>query len=502
MNRNTTILGASRRSVFASVLAGAFSLAAFLGAARETQAQNYLGSISTSGYGQNSGQPFGLTFAPNGDLYVALAGASAFVNPQNFNNNVVLRIDASTSSVAAVIPVGLFPEDIAFAQPAGGPNVGIVTNSTDGTVTIFDESTDAPITTITLPGGFFTAFPFGVETNAAGTRAYVGANSSVYAIDTDPASATAYQLLPLETIVPASGFTLRFHRYGNDLVCGASAYDISFSGSTAFIERIPLAGSSNPNVYVACASASNFTYPSVQDTAFGASGVAYCGGYDSAGRIFGYDINTGTLVRSFPSGTTGKGLVGLALSPDEKVLVVCDVLSNEVAFLDVARGLPIAIVDTTFLPFGGFQQPNDAVFSPDGLTVYVTVQGSEAVLRFSAPPAPAPYFTGLGLTATPTDPAQGSNVNLVTTGAQPTELVAILYDEADFAIDLGFTGIFHLTPNAVMLASANGTDVNFSAAVPAGPGLYAKNFLLQAIAVDFNALTIRFSDEVPVVLQQ
>lgn len=473
----------------------------FAALAPRASAQAYLGSIPTSGYGQNAGYAFGLAIGPNGHLYVSLCGSIAFFNPQFFNNNVVLRINPSTNAVEAVIQVGLFPEEIAFASPATGPAVGIVANSTDGTVTIFDVATDAPIATLTIGSGFFSSFPFGVACNATGTRAYVGGNGpTLFAIDTDGSSATAYQLLPSENIMTSFDGIQRFTRVGDDLVCGTANYLPFFAGSTARIARVPLPGSANPLSSTVCFSASNFTYPTIQDVAVAPNGIAYGAGYDTDGRVYGYNVASGKLVRAFPGGTGSSGLVGAALSPDGKVLVLCDAITNRVAFLDVARGLPIAVVDLTALPFGGFQQPNDAIYSPDGATVYVACQASEAVLRFAAPPSPPPYVTTLGLTIDPTGVAIGGNVHLETSGAASGDFVGILVDDTDSAVDIG-SGVLHLTPAAQLLVSANGVDAVLDTAAPADPSLFGKNFLCQAISVDFVTWNIRLSDEVPVVLQ-
>lgn len=465
-------------------------------------AQSFLGAISTAGQGQNTAEPYGLAFGPNGDLYVAIAGRPAFVTPDLFNNNVVVRIDASTNAIASTIQVGLFPEEIAFAAPAGGSPVGLVSNSTDGTVTIFDLATEATLATVTLPGGFLGSFPFGIVVNAAGTRAYVSVvdgTPTLRAIDLDPASATVHQHLPAEDLTLASGSAARLVRDGSDVLCPTSSFG---AGSTGSFERHPLPGSGNATASVALGSDPTFsTFPGAQDVALAPNGIAYVAGFDLSRRIYGYHVASGALVRSFPGGTIGAGQVGLALSPDGKVLVVCDVLSDEVAFLDVERGLPIAVVNTLNVG-AGYGQPNDALFSADGSTVYVTVQGSEAVLRFAAPPAPAPFAPPLGLAVAPTAPAQGSTVAFATFGAQPGELVGIFIDVLDGALDFGPAGVFHLTPAAQLVASATGSDAAVVLPVPSGAGLFGVNVLCQAVAVDLSLPSIRLSDEIPVVLQQ
>src|SRR5262245_32925359 len=159
-----------RSRFLAASAASCLALVVLCAIASVARAQQFLGAISTSGHGQNSAQPFGLALGPNGDVYVSLAGVPSFASPQTFNNNVVVRIDATTQQIVQDITVGLFPEEIAFATPPGGASVGVVTNSTDGTASVFDVATGGVLATVPLPGGFFTAFPFGVVANATGTR--------------------------------------------------------------------------------------------------------------------------------------------------------------------------------------------------------------------------------------------------------------------------------------------------------------------------------------------
>jgi len=486
----------------ASFLCG-FGLLFAASVARTASAQTFLGPISTAGYGQNSGQPFGLAWGPNGQLYVSLAGQSTFVNPQAFNNNVVVRIDPATGAVVGMVTVGLYPEEIAFASTPSTSPIGIVSNSTDSSVTIFDVATDAPLATVVL-GPFFALYPFGVVTNAAGTRAWVSVGDGsqrLFSIDIDPASATAFQEVPSELTVLASGNAGRFVRSGSDLVMPTTSYLPSFAGSTAAIERRPLPGASGTVASAVLRSEGTFSaYPSSQDAEIGPGGVVYVAGYDMGKRIYGFSPATGELVRAFPSGTAIGAHTGLALSPDGSILVVCDIASEEVSFLDLARGTVISVVHTPSVGFGYFQ-PNDAIFSPDGSKVYVTCQGSEAVLVFSAPASPSPFAPPLAFTVQPTIPAVGGSVTIATAGVTASETVFVVADTSDVAVDLGAAGVLHFTANASLVASAVGSDVLLTAPTPTGAAYFGFNFLCQAVAVDLGAMTLRLSAEVPVVLQ-
>lgn len=473
-------------------------------AAPAARAQGYLGNISTAGQGQNLGYPFGLNFGPDGYLYVCLAGTSTFGNPNFFNNNVVLKINPANQQIVNTITVGLFPEEIVFASPNGGPAVGIITNSTDGTVSILDVANSNIVATVTLPTGFFGAFPFGIALNATETIAYISGGdgtNSLRAIDLDPQSGTAYQYLSNLDISLASGAGGRLARVGDCILVPTTAYTQTFSGSTAFIERAPLPGSSRAAGSVVIGADVTFTrYPSAQDIAIAPDGIAYVCGYDLNKRIYGYNAATGALVRSFPAPTQFGAHTGLAVSPDGKVLVVCDVAANEVAFIDIARGTTIAITNTASVGFGYFG-PNDAVFSPDGSSVYVTTQFSENIVRLAAPTAPTPFSAPLGFTVAPTNPALGGGVTLSTIGAGVGEFVAIVADDYDVAIDLGAFGILHFTDNATVVATGLDADVSISVTAPNDPLLFGKNFLCQALAYDLNNGIVRLSDEIPVVLQ-
>ncbi|MFN0208052.1 MAG: YncE family protein [Planctomycetota bacterium] len=488
---------------FSSFSKVAATLSLLIGSASLAPAQNFLGEISTAGYGQNSGFPYGLNFGPNGDLYIALAGTSAFVNPQFFNNNVVVRADTSTNLVTSTITVGMFPEEVVFASPNGGAAVGIVTNSTDGTVSIFDVATEQILGTVHLPGGFFATFPFGIVTNATETIAYISTGdgtNTLRAIDLDPNSATVYQYISGSDLPLASGNAARMVRSGDVLLFPTTAYDPFFAGSTANIEKLPLPGCADSPASVVVGFDNTFTkYPSGQDVVV-LNGIAYVCGYDMGKRIYGFDILTGALVRSFPGGTFVGAHTGLALSPNGKILVVCDVASNQISFIDIARGLPMAVVDTNLLGFG-YSQPNDAVFSPDGSKIYVTVQGSQAVVIVSVPPTPGAFTPPLGFVVTPTAPAPGGLVTLSTLGAGPSEFVAIMADDFDDAIDLGSFGILHFTANATVVATNASGDFTHQVNAPSGPAFYGKNFLCQAISIDLSTNIIKLSDEIPVVLQ-
>ncbi|MBI3821009.1 MAG: hypothetical protein HY286_20150 [Planctomycetes bacterium] len=465
-------------------------------------AQQFQAAISTQGYGQNSAYPFGLNFGPDGQLYVCLAGTPTFGDPTFSNNNVVVRVNPNNNQITGSIQVELFPEEVAFATPPGGSPVGIVTNSTSGSVSIFDVATQQVIGTAALPGGFFGSFPFGIATNLNQSIAYISVgdgSNTLRAVDLDPSSATVYQHVPARDLQLTSGSAARIARLGSAIVAPCTSYTQTFTGALASFERMPLPGSFTSGTSTLLVLDDNvMKYPSAQDVAIAPDGTFYICGYDMQKRVYGFDA-TGKLIRSFPVPTIVGAHTGLAISPDGKTMVVCDVASDQIAFVDVARGLTTQILFTTAMGFG-YSGPNDAVFSPDGLHVFITTQFSEDVLKLSAPPTPSAFTQPLGFTIDVTNPTPGTNVTLSTVGAGANELVFILADGYDVSYDLGPYGILHFTDNATIVGSATGGDLSVVVQAPIGfPA--GSNFLCQAVSIDANTFAARLSDEIPVILQ-
>ena len=79
--------------------------------------------------------------------------------------------------------------------------------------------------------------------------------------------------------------------------------------------------------------------------------------------------------------------------------------------------------------------------------------------------------------------------------------MAIFASGFDQAIDIGPMGVLHVTLDATVLATATGTDATVTVQAPSDPNLFSANFLCQAIGVDLNLGILRFSDEIPVILQ-
>lgn len=477
----------------------AIVLAAVAGSA---SAQNFLGSISTQGLGDGPAKTYGLAFSPNGDLYVTCPGFSSAIGG-GYQNHIVVRINTSTNQIVNVLPTGLAPREIAFATPPSGPSVGIV-GSEDGTITIFNAATDELITDIPLG---LLGIPRGIVFNENHTIAYVsfGAEvSTAAAIDLDPASPTQFQWLPNEGLQFTFGGPTRMVRAGNSIVALTTELLPNGLGLRTHIEHSALPGNAPAAGSRALMSSDpSFTAaPQAEDIALAPDGMAYIVGSDLLGRVYGYDTNAKTISRSFPSGTKGYGNVGIALSPNGRVAVICDRPTNEISFVDVARGLPFQKFNVLELPPSPYYLPQNAVFSPDGTKVYVTTQCSESVLVFSAPPSPAPYTPGVQLHIGNTTPKPYELVHVWTTGAtNPGDQIYIMSSFYDDAMDFGPWGVLHIPMESMTTVATSEGDLDCEVYAPTPHNPTGKNYVVQAILFNPWTWDIRLSDEHVAIIQ-
>lgn len=118
------------------------------------------------------GEPEGVTTAPDGLVWVTSEA-----------DHAVSAIDPQTAQVVARVPTGKRPRAIAFT-PDGA--LGVVTNETDGTLTLIDARARIALETIAIPSvGTMPARPMGVALSARGDTAYVttGRAKSVVVVD-------------------------------------------------------------------------------------------------------------------------------------------------------------------------------------------------------------------------------------------------------------------------------------------------------------------------------
>jgi len=436
-------------------LLGALAVLSLLAA--PTAAQTLTAEIPMSGLGTGFGGTFGIAYEPNTDrVYVAVSGS--FGAP----NSVVAVVDATTKTVLHTIPVGGFPEDVAFAYDANGNLLyGAVTNSNDGTVTVWDDQ-DQVVATVALPDplGFGTCYPFGIV--ADDTYFWVttvDGSGMVYAV-----SIATLAHDPAADLALGSGRTLaRPALVGNEIWVPYAENLPGFAGSEGGLARADRTSGVLLDSWMFRRRDDFTAWPSGQDVAVLPDGRGVLAGLDFGGRLATTDAG-GVLDRFVHLGLAdgyGLGLhdtgdwLAVATFNHEKVLLV-DLVAEEVATELIVAGLGV----------GNHQLPNDATFVGDEF--WVTCQGSEYVLVFSGlpMPGPAPAWQGTLTVSDPT-PAPGSALTLTVTGS-PGETCALLY--SDGTTPTLYRGQeFAIGPNPVVLAVGTG-QVQRTLTVPAATG--------------------------------
>jgi YVTN family beta-propeller protein len=408
--------------------------------------QQFSHDISLSGLGNgNAAKPFGIRYEPSLDrLFVPVAGTFST------NNNVVAVIDPNTDQVVQTIPCGLFPEEVAFAYNANGNlTYGGITNSSDGSVTLFDANLQV-VATVVLPDPFLfgTCYPYGIVAAADGSKFWVSTidgSGEIYAIDLQTLSldASAGFSVPF-----ASGSQMVLH--DGLLYAGTSRFNATWTDAEAGIAVIdPATGVIQETLLVP---EGNGEYPGTQDFQVLADGRVVAGGLGFAGRMYVFEAD-GKLDRSYRS-TTGGGANGLALDPSGEVLVICDLPTNQVVFYDLLNSVQISALNLGTLGLG-YGLPNDAVFAHGKL--YVTSQATEEVVVFDQLPDPTPGVGYLGTIEidNPT-PMPGDTVQVTVTGSG---LVALAFARGDQAGSLMGSNL-EIGPNAVLRGTAPGQFID------------------------------------------
>lgn len=381
--------------------------------------QQLRAEIPLAGLGDplSTGKAFGLAYEPQSDLlFVALCGDLPFVGTPN---RAIVVVDPHTDAVIGEIPVGAFPEEIAFAYDplTGALRFGACTNSDDGTVTIWDAALQ-PVATITLPDplGFGTCFPFGIA--ASETHFFIttiDGSGDLHAI--------ALNTLALD---PAASRNLGHGVLGGRVQHSGDALWIpharslpAFSGSEGGLTRGDIIAGSAAAWFVA-RDDSYTLYPTGQDLALLPGGGGWLGGLDLGGRIWRFDA-TGKLDRALDLG--GRASHGLAVDAAGQLGAACTLWGNEILLLDLVAEELLSVTWTLGLG-SGHAQPNDAIFAHGKL--FVTCQGSESLLVFDSLPAVgAPPDWLPGLTTNSQTPARGSVV-ITTLTALPGEACWLL----------------------------------------------------------------------------
>lgn len=321
--------------------------------------------------------PWSGAISPDGNFfYTSLAG---YAGGFGVENCLLAKVDAQTFQVVNTISVGLFPEEIVFTKLAGGGmQYGFVSNSSSGTVSVFDAA-DQVVAMIALPDtqGFGTCYPFGLAVSANGQRVYVGTldgSGDIYVIDTQ-----ALTTVPAETLnIPGGHGRLAF--YGSTLIVPVTVYDPSFLFSTG---KVAFVNPSTPSSATTVTLASTASFPSPQDVAVRCDGRAYVAGIDLGSDVFVFHVPSKTLLHTIPALTSAGYHQGIGLS-SRGLLAVADYGSSEMSFFNVWNEQPITLVDMSNLPV--YQSlPTEAIFSSDGKKLLVPGNGSDTLAVFQIP---------------------------------------------------------------------------------------------------------------------
>ncbi len=340
----------------------------------------YAGAVDLAGHvacnATNFAGPWSAKLSPDGqELFVTLAGPAGSFGQENC---LVATLDAGTDAVTGSFSVGLFPEEIAWTAAGQQTLAGFVSDSSSGTVTVFDASGQV-LQTIVLPDplGFGSCFPFGLAASPDQQRVYVGTldgSGNIYALDT-----VSLEVREDETLnVPGGHGRLAF--FGRQLVVPVTEYDPFFTSSEArvvFVEPDDASGA------VTVPIPSGATFPSAQDVAIRCDGRVFLAGVFLGAKIHVLDARTRSYLGSFPSTTSGGLHQGLALS-SRGLLAVADYASEEIAFVDSWTEQGLATVDLTALP-DFHSDPEELVFSRDGKKLWAICNGSDSVAVFEAP---------------------------------------------------------------------------------------------------------------------
>ncbi|MCP4092955.1 MAG: YncE family protein [Planctomycetes bacterium] len=433
-------------------------------------AQSFKQEIDLVGLGDplNSAKPFGISYEPVSDrIYVAIAGDFAGAN------HAVAVIDPATDTILSSINVGLYPEDIAFHYDSNGALVyGAVTNSTSGSVTIWDAN-HTIVATIPLPDpfGFGTCYPFGIL-----------AHDGNFLISTADGSGDIHAIdIATLSYDPLAGFNTLFRSNGRMIAVGdevwvpTSEYTPSFDGSMGGLFRHNRS-STNPDDSWYVESMDNYAgYPGGQDVVRLSNGRGYLSGLDFLGRIYRLDAQ-GNLDRGID--LMGIDGYGLALEPvHEELLAVCGFTTNELVLVDLLND---ELLTTTSLGGLGYTMPNDAVFAHDKL--YVTMQGNEAVVVFDNLPGVSTNHTHESeLVISDTTPNLGDSIHIDFVG-YPGHRVAIFTGFE--AVPSNYTGLdLEIGPTPVKHSNGLGSlslDIN----IPTTASLANRHIFLQGYLTD------------------
>jgi YVTN family beta-propeller protein len=345
-----------RRSLLASALVASVSTA-WLAASPSAIATPQFQVVATINVGVN---PFGAAMAPGGgSLWVANSG--------NFSSpgSTVTLVNPSTYAIQAVIPVGRFPEDVAFAR--GGAQA-FVTNDDDSTVSVIDTASRTVTQTVDLSTVPMT-FPTGIVATPDSRKVFVTSvagqrdtsRDNIAVLDSsNPSNVTVSGGITLvggigrPAITPDGGTLVVGHDRGAEAPPGVALID---PATNAVITELAL---NEVGVVPGAAVTPNGRFAYV--TKFSIDG--------GTGQVWVVDLATRSTAAVIPM--PDRSMYGIRVSPDGRFVFATDFSLAQVTVISTATNQIIANV-----PVGNL--PNDIAFTPDSSKAFVTNEGDTTV---------------------------------------------------------------------------------------------------------------------------
>ncbi len=328
---------------------------------------------------------FGLMLSPDdAALYVAICGDFAY------NNNRLVLIDTATNMVVNEATTGLYPEEIAFKLNGGAIELIFVSNSTDGSITVLkpDLTHEATIDLTAYP--WTGAYPFGLIMDPSGRYLYATTfnEGELFVIDT----AAGPDYLTIVNMANINGGNARMALWEHFLVIPGSDW---FIGAT--IKLVDIIDPLNPVLTDTLILDSNMSgYPGANDVVVD-NDRAYVPVLNWSGSpyLFEVDLAASALVVSRVIDTSTKGpayslMHGIGGSPDGNTLVVTFMDNAAIKAVGSKAGCTLFSMDVE--PYYG--QINEAVFTSDGETVYLSSQTDPKVYVVEGIPKHGLYLTG------------------------------------------------------------------------------------------------------------
>jgi YVTN family beta-propeller protein len=314
--------------------------------------------------------PFGVTVAPDGQTaWVANSGPVVHGESQP---GAVTIIDTASLAIQSVVPVGRFPEDIAFAR-AGSQ--AFVTNSSDATVSVIDAGARTVTQTVDL-APVPMEFPSGIIASADSAKVFVtsvGAqvDSSLENIaildNSDPGAVALDGSIRVEgatgrpALTPDGSLLLVPRGRGHS---GPPEILLVDPATDQLVGSIRLSSSAGAVIDVAVTPDGRFAYASL----FNLGGPQ--------GGVWVIDLSTRSTVTVVP--TPDERTHGIGMSPDGRFVFATNFSLGQVSVISTASNQLVQNVAVG-------ASPNEVAVTPDSSRAFVTNQGDATVSVISIP---------------------------------------------------------------------------------------------------------------------